>query len=318
MAENVAPDHVTILMATRDGARWLPAQLDSLARQTHSTWLLRVSDDHSDDATRDVVAAFAARARGRVTLCSGPGAGFAANFLSLLMGCDPGTPFAAFCDQDDVWLPDRLQRAMAALDPWGETQPVLYAGTTWISDAELAGRRRSRRGTWAPSFENALVQCIGGGNTMAFNRAALLLLRAAAPEALRATAGAGPASHDWWAYQLVTGADGVVLVDAEPCLIYRQHGANLSGANRGWRARITRGAAVAGGGARAQMSRNLAALTASSHRLSTRNRATLRTFVAARDWGALSGARAALRLGLHRQSRAETLAMLTGATLGCL
>lgn len=311
-----APDHVTILMATRDGARWLPAQLESLDRQSHPAWSLDVSDDRSRDGTCAVVADFAARRPGRVRLREGPGAGFAANFLSLIQRAEPTTPFAAFCDQDDVWLTDRLSRAVRAIADGTSAGPALYCGATWISDAALAGRRRSRNGTWTPSFENALVQCIAGGNTMVFNRAALHLLQAAAPEALRATRGHGPASHDWWAYQMVAGAGGRVVVDAAPCLIYRQHGANLRGANRGLRARAVRARAVLRGEARAQMARNLAALGASAHRLTARNRRILTAYAGARARGALPAARAALRLGLRRQDGGETLALLAAVALG--
>ena len=53
------PAHVAILMGTRDGARFLRAQLDTIAAQSHRDWRLFASDDGSTDATRAILAAFA-------------------------------------------------------------------------------------------------------------------------------------------------------------------------------------------------------------------------------------------------------------------
>ena len=65
------------------------------------------------------------------------------------------------------------------------------------------------------------------GNTMVMTPAAAALLQQAEAEA-------GPLPvHDWWAYQLITGAGGVAVLDEVPGVLYRQHDANTIGANRG-------------------------------------------------------------------------------------
>lgn len=74
-----------------------------------------------------------------------------------------------------------------------------------------------------PSFANALVQSIAGGNTMVFNKKALHLLQTAGIQKV--------ISHDWWAYLLITGAGGSVFYDPKPQVKYRQHDKNLIGAN---------------------------------------------------------------------------------------
>ncbi len=77
----------------------------------------------------------------------------------------------------------------------------------------------------AASFSNALVQSIAGANTMLFNSATKRLLERAGPHDV--------VSHDWWTYQLVTGAGGILHYDAEPSLDYRQHQRNPADATEG-------------------------------------------------------------------------------------
>jgi hypothetical protein len=74
-----------------------------------------------------------------------------------------------------------------------------------------------------PSFDNALVQSIAGGNTMIFNRASKLVIE---------TVGMVPTpSHDWWLYLLISGVGGKVFYDRTPLLLYRQHGNSIVGEN---------------------------------------------------------------------------------------
>jgi glycosyltransferase involved in cell wall biosynthesis len=309
----MADTRVTVLMATFGGARWLGAQLASLAGQQGVGWCLVASDDGSRDGTRVILARFAAdRPAGQIALRAGPGRGAAANFLSLLARADPAAPFAALADQDDVWLPGKLARAVAALSALPGDGPALYCGRTAVCDAALRVRGLSPALTRAPSFRNALLQNVAGGNTMVLNNAALRLARAAAAEAREVV------MHDWWLYQIVTGAGGRVLHDAEPFVLYRQHGANLIGANGSIAAQLWRAAEVARGRLRQWNAVNLAALAASRHRLTPENRALLDGFAAA--CGAPLGPRLArlARLGLYRQTRGGDASWWAAAAAGLI
>ena len=298
------PARVAVLLALCQGARHLEAQLDSIAAQTGAAPEVVVSDDGSTDDGPAIARAHGAR------MLDGPRRGAAANFLHLLREAAGHAPFASFCDQDDVWLPDKTARALEALARVPEGVPAVHCGRTTICDAQGRALRPSLLHARPPSFRNALVQSLAGGNTMTLNRAAIGLLAAASREPAEIVV------HDWWIYQIVSGAGGVMIYDPEPLLLYRQHGANAIGENTTARALARRAAMVAGGRFRAWSEVNVAALEASRHRLTPQARETLDGFAALRR-AALPGRLAALRrLGLYRQTRVGDAALRAAVALG--
>lgn len=305
---------VTVVMATRNGARYLGEQLGSLERQSHGRWRLMVSDDGSDDGTWAMLEAFQARiGAGRVTLGQGPRRGVAANFLSLIAAVGPESDAVALADQDDVWLPEKLARGLAALA--GLEGPMLYCARTRIVGPALQERGLSAAWTRPFGFSNALVQNVAAGNTILLNRAAIDL----AQEAIRRMPAAVTEQvvlHDWWLYQVVSGAGGVIVHDAEPVLLYRQHGQNLIGGNQGPLAKARRLAMVLAGTFRDWNGRNIAALSAAGDLLSPQARAELARFAALRQAGLAGRLRGLARSGLYRQTRAGQAALWVSALLG--
>ena len=218
---------VAILMGTYNGAQHLDEQLQSFAAQTHPDWSLHVSDDGSRDATCDLVARFAATVAQPVELRIGPKTGFVDNFMALARDDATDAHYFAFSDQDDVWYPDKLARALAWFETVTDEQiPAVYFSRTELITSQGRPRGYSTLFRRPAVFRNALVQNIGGANTMVFNRAARRLLQTAA--------GAPAVSHDWALYLLVTAVDGIAYYDAAPTLKYRQHVGNVMGSNRGW------------------------------------------------------------------------------------
>lgn len=212
--------NVAILLSTHDGARYLPSLLDSLAAQTWPSWRLVVRDDGSKDDTRRILDAFAAAHPGRVEVEAGDNLGAAASFLRLLGRRDLAADAVALCDQDDVWHPDKLERAVARLRGRGAT-PCLYCSRVELVDADLRplGLSPLVRG-WG--FESALFENVAIGCTIVLNRAASDLL------AERLPAADAVGAHDWWCY-LAVAAVGEVVYDPRPTLGYRLHGGNAVG-----------------------------------------------------------------------------------------
>jgi glycosyltransferase involved in cell wall biosynthesis len=302
---------VTILMATRNGAANLVAQLDSFVAQTHPPAQVIVSDDGSDDGTVAMLARFAADHPGLgLRIIAGPQRGAAANFLHLLKALPADCGIIAFADQDDVWLPDKLARGVRALRDVPAGCPALVGGRSYVCDAQLGRRRLSRMAPDMPSFRHALVQNFAGGNTMMLNAAAARLLRAAAPEAGRIV------MHDWWAYQIVSGAGGAVIFDRAPLVLYRQHGGNQIGANAGPGAALRRLGWLLKGRFRRWNAINLRALEASAHRLTPDNRAVLRDFALMQRAGLIRRMALLRRLGLFRSGISGRLSLWMAVLLG--
>jgi glycosyltransferase involved in cell wall biosynthesis len=107
---------LAILLGTFQGQNFLARQLDTLAAQTYTDWALWVSDDRSSDGTLDILEAYRARwGNDKLVIRSGPAQGFRANFLALACNADIQADYYAFCDQDDLWDPDKLATALAWL-----------------------------------------------------------------------------------------------------------------------------------------------------------------------------------------------------------
>lgn len=271
---SLSAKRVAILMGTKDGAAFLDAQLKSIADQTHGNWILIVSDDGSTDATKAIVERFAEAHPRRVAVLDGPRQGVCANFLSLAANPDIDADYFAFSDQDDVWYPDKLMRALQWLVTIHDDSPALYCGRTELMSADGQCYGLSILFTRPPAFRNALVQSLGGGNTMVFNRASKALLERSAEVEVPL--------HDWWLYQLVSGAGGSICYDPLPVLKYRQHQNSLIGSNLGWRARLIRLGRTIDGHFRNWNAMNIAALEGMPRdTITPENRAALALFAQA-------------------------------------
>lgn len=158
----------------------------------------------------------------RLQVLRGPSQGSSRNFLSLLHNPRIHADYYAWSDQDDVWESDKLARAVSWLSHQAPQTPALYCSRTRLVDE--TGRELGVSPLFGrpPSFANALMQNITGGNTMVFNDAARRLMR-------RVPAEMPLVIHDWWTYIVVTAAGGPVNFDAVPGVRYRQHGGNLIG-----------------------------------------------------------------------------------------
>jgi glycosyltransferase involved in cell wall biosynthesis len=272
---------VTILLALYNGATHLREQLDSLVGQTEADWQLLVGDDGSGDAGPQIVQDYALRCKpGQIRLGAGPGRGGAENFLQLLAQVPTEAPYTCFSDQDDVWLPHKLARAIEQIEAAAEQGPVCYFSRTLICNADLSDPQPSRRQSRPLGFRNALVQNVVAGNTIVLNAAARAVLQAAQAEI-------DPAEtvlfHDWWIYQILSGVGARFISDDVPGLLYRQHRGNWIGANHGLSAQAQRLGIMLHGAYAGWNRQNLAVLRHSAHRFSTQNQRIFQSFHAARQ-----------------------------------
>ncbi len=228
----VSTEVVDILLATYNGGRFLREQLDSVVGQTYAHWRLLVRDDGSSDGTADILEEYQRRIGERMQIVRdelgrlGP----ALSFGRLLTLSD--APYATFCDQDDVWMPDRIEQLLAEMRRMeretGAARPILVHSDLQVIDEE--GHEISRsfwnyqylRPEVAEDWRRLVVQNVVTGCATLMN-AALRDIAARIPqEAIM---------HDWW-LALVAARFGRVGYVDRATVKYRQHGRNDTGAKR--------------------------------------------------------------------------------------
>ena len=229
---------ISILLATFDGERYLDQLFKSLAEQTTMPLELLVGDDGSRDRTLEIVARFARSAPFPVRLTQNKvRLGFAENFLMLARSAVG--PVVAFCDQDDVWHPTKLERTSAWFDD-PEIGLVLHRNLLVDEALRWHGRRfppirrteiRGPRGVdpWFPCPGMAIV----------VRRALLDQVEGRERPSSRDLDG-HPMDHDEWAYLVSATLSSIVLL-AEDLASYRQHFQSYLGAPAAsWREQLQR------------------------------------------------------------------------------
>lgn len=306
---NFGRPKVAILLGTFNGERFLAEQLQSLEDQTYSNWFLIVSDDGSNDKTLEILKKFQTKwSPGKLILRNGQQKGFCHNFLS--MACDEGViaDYYAFCDQDDVWLPGKLVAAVEFLSAlFNRDMPHLYCGRTIYVSAEMKPMGASILCPFPPSFRNALVQSIAGGNTMVFNQATKNLLNQ--------TGIVNVVSHDWWIYLLVQSVGGRVHYDSHPHVLYRQHPDALIGGNVSMIARFERVFLLLMGRFKRWNDMHIAALIQIKDIMDPSAVDVLHEFMRMRDSKLKHRFRMIEVCGLYRQSLKGTLGLMIAALI---
>jgi len=299
--------NIAILLGTYQGQNYLSEQLNSFTSQTYSDWDVYASDDGSTDDTLSILKTSQAEWKNnRLSILSGPGNGFVANFLSLACNLEINAAYFAFSDQDDIWKSDKLQRAVDWLKTVPENVPALYCTRTQLIDESGKHLGYSPLFTKAPSFPNALVQSIGGANTMVFNRAARNLLREAGDDV-------DVSSHDCWAYLVVSACGGRVYHDVRPTLLYRQHGGNVYGANTGWSARLQRLRMLFDGYLKDWNDRNIKALQKLRARMTPENKKIFDSFAIARNSWLIPRMVGIWKTGTYRQGTLDNVGLVLAA-----
>ncbi|WP_372616773.1 glycosyltransferase [Falsiroseomonas sp.] len=302
-------DTTVVLLSVLDGADYLPTQLESLERQVDQRWMLLWRDDGSRDGSVRILEEFAARmAPGRVRRVAHAARrlGIAASFLALLRAAPADAACYAFCDQDDVWLPDKIGRAAAALGAVPAERPALYCARQVMVDRGLRRLGLSPDAKRGPGLANALVQNIATGCTTVLNAAARRHVLSGTPPP--------PTLHDWWAYLVVTATGGQVIFDPQPEILYRQHGANAVGGNVSKLARAMRALRRGPGAFLDTMAANIDALSACPG-LTPEARRTLDALGALRTGSFVARLRTLRRTGLCRQGFREDVLLRLWFTL---
>lgn len=218
--------HICIIMAVYNGEKYLAEQIDSILQNSYQNFTLHIFNDNSKDNSRQIIDEYAGNHPDKVYgHHHTDNHGVVRNFLegAAVMDAD----YYMFCDQDDVWLPDKIQQtllAMERLEVNAGDKPCVIFGDAKVVDQDLqeiasSFQRQSGYHTLAldPAhilMENKLIGC-----TIMFNRALQQMLDTVPPEIRM---------HDWWIALLGSVFGQISYLDM-PLLLYRQHGKNVVG-----------------------------------------------------------------------------------------
>ena len=224
------PGTVQVLLGTYNGSQFLREQIESILSQTYEPLKILARDDGSTDGTRATLEEYAMRfpERFRLLADANPSGSAKFNFMELLRVAD--APYLAFADQDDVWLPEKIADAIAAMHgleyEHGTDAPLLvFTDLRVVND----GLKTLNPSFWASqhirpehihSLRRLVMQNVVTGCTMVFNQA---LREASLPMP------GGVFMHDWW-MALVACTLGHAMYLADAKILYRQHGGNVLGA----------------------------------------------------------------------------------------
>lgn len=216
-----------ILLSTYNGEAFLSEQLDSILAQTYSEWQLIIRDDDSSDSTLEIIKSYQQRVPGKIELYEGGvGGNASSSFMSLLNYSSAN--YLMFCDQDDVWGKDKVERSLEALLQLEKENPkaLVYTDMEVVS-SELKPlfssfvKHQKLDPRWAEDQYAVFVQSMAAGCTMIFTKALVKSLHPIIAPLFQ---------HDHWL--LIHAAFyGKLAFLEERTIKYRQHNENAVGSH---------------------------------------------------------------------------------------
>ena len=202
---------VAILMSTYNGERYLKEQIESLLKQTYDNIEIFIRDDGSKDNTIGIIKEYQKKYK-NLHLVEGKNLGFINSFFELLTYCDYAD-YYAYCDQDDVWMEEKIERAVQFLNKEDNKKPVLYFSNSdyYDKDMNYIGTAEKEK---VYNFRNSLVECVTQGMTMVINNTTRELIIKNKPKKCL--------YHDWWTYMICSGF-GKIVYDSKSLVKYRRH-----------------------------------------------------------------------------------------------
>ncbi len=206
---------ISVALAAYKGEQYIAAQLDSILSQLGEDDEVIVSDDYPEGKTRDAVMLLASKDK-RIRYIEGPGKGVVRNFENALLNCNGDVIFLS--DQDDVWLPDKVESVMNEIKNGAEL--VLHDASSTdaalnITDESYFSSHGSNASFAGNIMRNSFVGCC-----MAFTKE-LLHETLPFPEELP--------MHDWWIALVAMKKNRKTVLLRKPLILWRRHGDNVTG-----------------------------------------------------------------------------------------
>lgn len=210
-------------MATYNGESHIREQLNSIQSQSYENWRLIIRDDGSKDDTLNILRRAAGEDKRIIVVEDSIGnLGFNRNFHRLITLSK--SPFVMFCDQDDVWLEEKIDRSLSAAileNSRNDHLPLMVHCDSVVADGNLVPIRNSfvRNRATHPGLRAVLLANPAQGATILINDRLRNLMTLHAPEI----------PYDYQASLFAEAAGRRVFI-SESLMLYRQHGSNVIGA----------------------------------------------------------------------------------------
>ena len=223
-----------MLLATHNGRNYLEEQIDSILNQQNVICDIYISDDHSTDSTLSIIRCYLKTHSNINLLPLGNKFGSAAkNFYRLILDVNfESYDYIAFADQDDIWMPDKMLRAVNILELKGADGYSSNITAFWPNGVQRFIHKSGPQKKYDFLFEPA-----GPGCTYTLNVSSAIFLKRfllSTPTAIEFP------KHDWLFYALIRNAGRKWVIDSRSSMFYRQHNANEVGANIGFSAKLVR------------------------------------------------------------------------------
>jgi len=221
---------ITILMTTYNGEAYIAQQIESLLAQTEQNFVLRVHDDGSKDQTLAILNDYAARYPEKIFVSQNQknSGGAKWNFLGMLAAYPDD--YVMLCDQDDVWLPNKIAVTLRAMQETeaavGANTPILVHTDLTVVDGNLqpmhpSFQKMSNLDYRRVALKDQLVQNTMTGCTAMLNRSLQRYLEQLPDYCVM---------HDWWMMLIASAFGKIVPLENEQTILYRQHARNVVGA----------------------------------------------------------------------------------------
>lgn len=162
---------ILVLLSTYNGELFLREQLDSLFAQVGVELHIWVRDDGSKDSTQKILFEYREKFPNKITIVLGENIGWKRSFFELLSFAKQNSvvyDYYAFCDQDDIWLPTKLQRAVEKMGELNTNIRLYCSNLYYYKDGCNYGLIRNK--DYCPTVENCLMRNYATGCTIVFNK----------------------------------------------------------------------------------------------------------------------------------------------------
>lgn len=208
---------VNVLMSTYNGEKYIVEQIESVLKQSYQNIHLYIRDDGSSDGTVRILKDY--EKDSRITVVYGANEGYGRSFLELLRQADIGE-YWAYCDQDDVWMRDKLKAAVEWLEGQNSDTPSMFHTAYYNTDEHLNIENTVQAPQYNVTFIRTITECVHMGFSSVMNATLReLVLKADINHII---------THDWWT-ELVVMEFGQVCYCDKPMSYHRRLQSSVSG-----------------------------------------------------------------------------------------